>query len=117
MEKATTSAASKGKKKKGGGFQSMGLSPAVFRAVMGKGYNLPTPIQRKAIPKILAGQSIVATARTGIFRSTIYRKWEISCLLDPYYREDGESLANCGRKVCYTVPHEGAGSPNSQIFW
>lgn len=55
----------KGKKKKGGGFQSMGLSPPVFKAVMAKGFNIPTPIQRKAIPKIMAGDNIVAIARTG----------------------------------------------------
>jgi len=53
------------KKKKSGGFQSMGLTPPVFRAIMAKGYNLPTPIQRKAIPKIMSGANIVATARTG----------------------------------------------------
>ena len=66
MEKRTNEISErKGRKKKGGGFQSMNLSPAMFRAVMSKGYNLPTPIQRKAIPKIRAGQNIVATARTG----------------------------------------------------
>ncbi len=62
---ASSRSKSLSKKKKGGGFQSMGLSPAIFRAVMAKGYNLPTPIQRKAIPKILTGGNIVATARTG----------------------------------------------------
>jgi hypothetical protein len=35
------------KKGKSGGFQSMGLSSAVFKGVMRKGYKIPTPIQRK----------------------------------------------------------------------
>uniref|UniRef100_A0A663EIU4 RNA helicase n=1 Tax=Aquila chrysaetos chrysaetos TaxID=223781 RepID=A0A663EIU4_AQUCH len=35
------------KKKKSGGFQSMGLSYPVFKGVMKKGYKVPTPIQRK----------------------------------------------------------------------
>jgi ATP-dependent RNA helicase DDX54/DBP10 len=43
----------------------MGLPRAVFKAIMQKGYNIPTPIQRKAIPKILSGANVVATARTG----------------------------------------------------
>ncbi|MEE6523574.1 hypothetical protein FKM82_022554 [Ascaphus truei] len=35
------------KKKKSGGFQSMGLSYPVYKGVMKKGYKVPTPIQRK----------------------------------------------------------------------
>ncbi|KAL4609445.1 ATP-dependent RNA helicase DDX54 [Arapaima gigas] len=53
------------KKKKSGGFQSMGLSYPVFKGVIKKGYKVPTPIQRKTIPVILDGKDVVAMARTG----------------------------------------------------
>ncbi|XP_056875212.1 ATP-dependent RNA helicase DDX54 [Takifugu flavidus] len=53
------------KKKKSGGFQSMGLSYPVYKGVMRKGYKVPTPIQRKTIPVILDGKDVVAMARTG----------------------------------------------------
>ncbi|OON16006.1 DEAD/DEAH box helicase [Opisthorchis viverrini] len=53
------------KKKKSGGFQVMGLSFLVFKGITKKGYKLPTPIQRKAIPLILSGRDVVAMARTG----------------------------------------------------
>jgi ATP-dependent RNA helicase DDX54/DBP10 len=53
------------KKKKSGGFQSMGLSHAVMKGVLRKGYKVPTPIQRKTIPLILDGKDVVAMARTG----------------------------------------------------
>ncbi|CAI5496413.1 unnamed protein product [Closterium sp. Naga37s-1] len=55
------------KKKKGKsfGFESMGLSAAVYRAVRRKGYQVPTPIQRRTLPMVLAGQDVVAMARTG----------------------------------------------------
>ncbi|XP_066459918.1 ATP-dependent RNA helicase DDX54 isoform X3 [Eleutherodactylus coqui] len=53
------------KKKKSGGFQSMGLGYPVFKGVMKKGYKVPTPIQRKVIPVILDGKDVVAMARTG----------------------------------------------------
>ncbi|KAM6986502.1 ATP-dependent RNA helicase DDX54 [Aplochiton taeniatus] len=53
------------KKKKSGGFQSMGLSYPVFKGIMKKGYKVPTPIQRKTIPVILDGKDMVAMARTG----------------------------------------------------
>ncbi|KAJ1569530.1 ATP-dependent RNA helicase ddx54 [Nowakowskiella sp. JEL0078] len=53
------------KGKASGGFQSMGLSPNVFKAILHKGYKIPTPIQRKTIPVILEGKDVVAMARTG----------------------------------------------------
>ncbi|XP_034565508.1 ATP-dependent RNA helicase DDX54 [Notolabrus celidotus] len=53
------------KKKKSGGFQSMGLSYPVYKGVMKKGYKVPTPIQRRTIPVILDGKDMVAMARTG----------------------------------------------------
>ena len=56
-----------GKKKKSGGgaFEAFNLSPILFKAIKQKGYNLPTPIQRKAIPAALQGFNIIAMARTG----------------------------------------------------
>ncbi|KAJ1831367.1 ATP-dependent RNA helicase dbp10, partial [Coemansia sp. RSA 2708] len=53
------------KKKKSGGFQSMGLHPPLFRAVLNKGFKVPTPIQRKTIPIIMQGRDVVGMARTG----------------------------------------------------
>jgi ATP-dependent RNA helicase DDX54/DBP10 len=55
----------KKKNKKQGGFQSFGLNMDVFKGVMRMGYKLPTPIQRKAIPALMAGRDLVAMARTG----------------------------------------------------
>ena len=43
----------------------MNLIPQVFKAVMAKGYNVPTPVQRKAIPYILEGRDVVISSRTG----------------------------------------------------
>ncbi|KAF2276266.1 ATP-dependent RNA helicase [Westerdykella ornata] len=51
--------------KKGGGFQAMGLNAALLKAITRKGFSIPTPIQRKAIPLILDGQDVVGMARTG----------------------------------------------------
>lgn len=34
-------------KKKGGGFQSMGLSFNILKGITKRGYKIPTPIQRK----------------------------------------------------------------------
>ena len=45
--------------------ETMGLSPVVLRGVRRKGFRLPTPIQRRALPPALAGADVVAMARTG----------------------------------------------------
>ncbi len=46
-------------------FQSLGLAPALVRAVADEGYMQPTPIQSQAIPLILAGRDVLAAAQTG----------------------------------------------------
>lgn len=51
--------------KKGGGFQAMGLNAALLQAITRKGYKVPTPIQRRAVPLIMDRQDVVGMARTG----------------------------------------------------
>lgn len=51
--------------KKAGAFQAMGLNTALLKSITRKGFSVPTPIQRKAIPLILDGQDVVGMARTG----------------------------------------------------
>ncbi len=53
------------KKKKSGGFQSMNLIYPVYKAILNKGFNVPTPIQRKTIPLILEGRDVIASSKTG----------------------------------------------------
>ena len=53
------------KKGKPGSFEAFNLSPFLYKAIKKKGYNLPTPIQRKAIPVIMEGFNVIAMARTG----------------------------------------------------
>jgi ATP-dependent RNA helicase RhlE len=46
-------------------FSDLGLSPELVTAVTAKGYDTPTPIQRAAIPAVLAGRDVLAGAQTG----------------------------------------------------
>ncbi|OBZ81260.1 ATP-dependent RNA helicase dbp10, partial [Choanephora cucurbitarum] len=62
---ASENIAANRKNKKSGGFQSMGLSNPVFKAIIHKGFKVPTPVQRKCIPLILEGDDVVGMARTG----------------------------------------------------
>jgi ATP-dependent RNA helicase RhlE len=46
-------------------FASLGLTPALLRAVREQGYHAPTAIQAAALPAVLAGRDLLAIAQTG----------------------------------------------------
>ena len=46
-------------------FESLGLRAELLRAVSEKGYSVPTPIQKQAIPIILEGRDLMGGAQTG----------------------------------------------------
>ncbi|WP_366183591.1 DEAD/DEAH box helicase [Flavobacterium ovatum] len=46
-------------------FKSLGLSEALLKAISKKGYTTPSPIQQKAIPAVLQGKDVLASAQTG----------------------------------------------------
>ncbi len=46
-------------------FEELGLSSEVLRALDEQGYDTPTPIQSKAIPVVLSGIDVMASAQTG----------------------------------------------------
>lgn len=46
-------------------FESLGLSEAILKAINKKGYTEPSPIQAKAIPPVLEGRDVLASAQTG----------------------------------------------------
>ena len=46
-------------------FQNLGLKPELLRAVEDRGYTVPTPVQARAIPEVLARRDLLAGAQTG----------------------------------------------------
>ena len=46
-------------------FSELGLIPEILQAVADAGYTEPTPIQRQAIPVVLAGHDVMGGAQTG----------------------------------------------------
>ncbi|MCK9539087.1 DEAD/DEAH box helicase [Dokdonella sp.] len=53
-------------------FQSLGLAPALLRALAEQGYTDPTPIQLQAIPPALAGHDLLAGAQTGTGKTAAF---------------------------------------------
>ncbi|MGA9421083.1 MAG: DEAD/DEAH box helicase, partial [Rhodanobacteraceae bacterium] len=53
-------------------FHSLGLSPALLRALAEQGYDAPTPIQTAAIPVVLDGRDLLAGAQTGTGKTAAF---------------------------------------------
>jgi ATP-dependent RNA helicase RhlE len=53
-------------------FKALGLDPLLVRATREMRYAEPTPIQAQAIPRILAGRDLLATAQTGTGKTAAF---------------------------------------------
>jgi len=53
-------------------FEDFNLSDVILRAIRNEGYELPTDIQRAAIPEILSGSDVMATAHTGTGKTAAF---------------------------------------------
>ncbi len=53
-------------------FTSLGLNPLVLKAIEEAGYTTPTPIQTEAIPMIMAGHDLMASAQTGTGKTAAF---------------------------------------------
>ncbi len=53
-------------------FESLGLTPALLRALADNAYTTPTPIQAEAIPLVLAGHDVLGGAQTGTGKTAAF---------------------------------------------
>jgi ATP-dependent RNA helicase RhlE len=53
-------------------FSALGLAPELLRAGAAQGYTDPTPVQREAIPHVLAGRDLMAGAQTGTGKTAAF---------------------------------------------
>ncbi|MGZ3678696.1 MAG: DEAD/DEAH box helicase [Ktedonobacterales bacterium] len=53
-------------------FAALGLGPQALHAITDLSYSAPTPIQRQAIPLLLAGRDVIAQAPTGTGKTAAY---------------------------------------------
>jgi ATP-dependent RNA helicase RhlE len=53
-------------------FDQLGLLPEILSAVRKAGYETPTPIQREAIPPVLAGRDVLGCAQTGTGKTAAF---------------------------------------------
>jgi len=53
-------------------FSEFGFSPDLLRAVAARKYTVPTPIQEKAIPHVMAGKDLLGCAQTGTGKTAAF---------------------------------------------
>ncbi len=53
-------------------FSNLGLCEPLLQAIEGLGYTSPTPIQKQAIPAVIAGKDLIATAQTGTGKTAAF---------------------------------------------
>ncbi len=61
-------------------FESLGLSPALLRALADNQFTTPTPIQLQAIPLALAGHDLLGGAQTGTGKTAAFGLPLLQCL-------------------------------------
>ncbi len=65
-------------------FESLDLHPSILKAVAEAGYINPTPIQAQAIPDILDGRDILASAQTGTGKTAGFTLPALNLLATPH---------------------------------
>ena len=68
-------------------FTALGLISPLAQAAAGRGYVVPTPVQREAIPAVLAGRDVLASAQTGSGKTAAYVLPLLQGLLDRHHEK------------------------------
>ncbi len=79
-------------------FQDLNLHPGILKAIEELGYTAPTPIQEQAIPIILSGHDVRASAQTGTGKTAAFLLPALSRLTQP------SSIHGQGPRVLILVP-------------
>ncbi|SFW37012.1 DEAD/DEAH box helicase [Nitrosovibrio sp. Nv17] len=53
-------------------FENLGLHPLILQAVVEAGYTDPTPVQAQAVPELIAGHDVMASAQTGTGKTAAF---------------------------------------------
>lgn len=64
-------------------FENLNLHPAIIKAINELGYTQPTPIQQQAIPELIAGHDLMASAQTGTGKTAAFMLPALNRLATP----------------------------------
>ena len=84
------------------GFEDLGLSQPVLAALREVGYESPSPIQKEAIPPLLAGRDVIGQAQTGTGKTAAFALPIIE-YIDPTLEEVQALVLTPTRELCIQV--------------
>src|SRR3954465_7391025 len=84
-------------------FKSMGLHPTLVEATREMRFTEPTPIQAKAIPIILSGRDLIATAQTGTGKTAAFLLPILHQLLDLPRKTTGALVITPTRELAQQI--------------
>lgn len=64
-------------------FEELNLHPSILKAIQEAGYTTPTPIQQQAVPELIAGHDIMASAQTGTGKTAAFMLPALHALATP----------------------------------
>ena len=79
-------------------FSDFGFSPDLLRAVAARKYIVPTPIQEKAIPHVMAGRDLLGCAQTGTGKTAAFALPILEKLAQAGSAEEGRPSRRRGKK-------------------
>jgi superfamily II DNA/RNA helicase len=65
-------------------FELLNLHPSILRAIQESGYTQATPIQAQAIPEVMAGHDLMASAQTGTGKTAAFTLPALNLLATPH---------------------------------
>jgi len=87
-------------------FEDLKLHPRILEALTEEGYTSPTPIQQQAIPILLDGRDLMATAQTGTGKTAAFSLPILQYLYDEYLYEPPIPAARRLRALILTPTRE-----------
>src|SRR5438105_12502971 len=87
-------------------FSDFILSPEIYRSIRDRGHHQATPVQTEAIPLILSGRDVIATAETGSGKTAAFLIPLIDRLHREHVREPAMLLIEPTRELAAQVGRE-----------
>ena len=82
-------------------FDSLGLDAEILKAIHEQNYTEPTPIQQQAIPVILSGKDLMASAQTGTGKTAGFGLPILQKLVEQQAKANNHSQPKKGKRQLY----------------
>lgn len=84
-------------------FDSLGLDAEILKAIHEQNYTKPTPIQQQAIPVILSGKDLMASAQTGTGKTAGFGLPMLQKLVEQQAKASNQSQPKKGKRRLYAL--------------